>query len=159
MSANARITPGANDSFEIVDLAGRNSKTPWYKVKFASGPIGYIKPNVFLEHLNLTILTIDPLAEEKKQAQAEETEDRERVKWINAQPWAPVVKEAAIKRQPVPGMNTGEIKRVIGEPTRIVKNQRVRNVNGIAEERWFYPNGTILTFHNEMLIKAEKKQE
>ena len=154
-----RVSPAGNNSFEIIELVGRSTKTPWYKIKFASGREGFIEPNVFLEHLNFTILTVDPLAEEKKQAQIAETEDKERIRWINAQPWSPAVKEAAIKRQPVPGMNTGEIKRVIGEPTRIVKNQRTQRINGIAEERWFYPNGTILTFHNGMLLKSERKQD
>ena len=155
----SKFSPAANDSFEILELAGRSTKIPWYRVKFSNGKEAFIRPLVFLEQLNLTILTIDPMAEEKLESQQAAADDKERVKWINAQPWAAAVKDAAIKRQPVPGMNTGEIKRVIGEPNRMIKNQRAQKINGVAEERWYYPDGTILTFHNGLLIKSERKED
>ena len=82
------IYPAANESFEITSLVGRKAKNPYYKVRFESGKEGYIHAQAFLEQFNGTIVTIDPLADEKK-ALAEKNEQEEaRLEWIESQPWS-----------------------------------------------------------------------
>jgi hypothetical protein len=150
----AGVRPRPNESFVITDLVGRTSKNPYYAVKFESGQEGYILPEAFHEALNLTILSIDPGAIEKEKTAQRELEEKERVEWIQTQPWSPVVKQAAIKRHPTPGLTTSEVKRVMGEP------QRVTKLGGpvkLAEEHWFYADGSVLIFHNELLSKIERK--
>src|SRR5262245_32342912 len=56
----ASFHPQANESFEIMELVGRQEKNPYYKVKFNSGKEGFIHPEVFLEELNLSITSVDP---------------------------------------------------------------------------------------------------
>ena len=65
----ATFRPAQNESFEITELAGRAAKDPYYKVKFQSGKVGYIRPEMFFEEFNATILSADPLADEKKRAE------------------------------------------------------------------------------------------
>jgi len=142
-----------NESFEITELVGRAQKNPYYKVKFASGKVGYMKPDAFHEELNATIATADPKADEKRKAEELAVEDKKRVDWIEAQPWSPVVKQAAIKRQATPGLTSAEVKRVLGAPKRIAKR---RGVTPVTEERWFYPDGSILTFQNGLLTGLER---
>ena len=141
------------DSFVITDLAGRAQKNPYYVVRFASGTVGYIRPEAFHEALNLTIFTADPRADEKEQQEKQNAEEKERVAWIQSQPWAPPIKEAAIRKQPTPGLNTSEIKRVLGPPTRITK---LRAPSKVAEEHWFYKDGSVLVFYNGLLAKVDK---
>jgi hypothetical protein len=86
-------------SFEIVELGGRLTKNPYYKVKFASGKEGYIGPESFHEELNLTIFTADPYADEKRRIDEAATAEKTRVEWIQAQPWTPEIKNAAIKQR------------------------------------------------------------
>ena len=152
----ASIRPGGNESFVITDLAGRSSKSPYYAVRFESGKVAYIRPETFHEALNLTILSTDPRANEKEKAEQREREEKERVEWIQAQPWSPIVKQAAIKKQPTPGLNTGEVKRVLGEPQRIT---RLRGPVKVAEEHWFYPDGSVLIFHNGLLSKIDTTEK
>jgi hypothetical protein len=152
-AAAPSIRPGDAESFVITELAGRSSKNPYYTVKFESGKVGYIRPELFHEALNLTILSADPRADAKEKAEERESEEKKRIEWIQAQPWSPVVKQAAIKKQPTPGLNTGEVKRVLGAP------QRITNLRGpikVAEEHWFYPDGSVLIFHNNLLSKVDK---
>jgi hypothetical protein len=141
----ASFRPNANDSFEITELVGRNDKNPYYKVKFDSGREGYIHPDVFLEEFNATISAVDPLESEKKKAAEAAAEEKKRIEWIEAQPWPRSVKEAAIKRQVIPGMNGGEVKKVLGNPIRVSKVKAQLNV---AEEHWFYSDGSTAIFHN-----------
>src|SRR5712692_10616546 len=153
----------ANDSFEITELVGWKARNPYYKVKFDSGKEGYIRPEAFHEEFNLTILTVDPQAGEKKKAARTAEEDKERNKWIQAQPWSPAVKEAAINRQAVPGMNVAEVRKVLGNPTRVSKGMgglsgKVRGQAGPAEEHWFYANGPELVFHSGLLIRVVPKE-
>ncbi len=147
----------ANESFEIKELVGQKSKNPYYKVKFDSGKDGYIRPETFLEEFNLTILTLDPQADEKKKAAREAEEENKRLEWIQAQPWPQAVKQAAIKRQVVPGLTTAEVKHILGDPARVihVKGQR------LAEEHWHYVDGSVLIFQNRLLhrIGPSQKQE
>jgi hypothetical protein len=149
----ATFRPNNNESFEITDLAGRATEQPCFKIKLESGKVGYIYPDNFHQELNLTILTIDPLANEKRQAELQKDEDKKRIEWIQSQPWSPLVKEAAIKRQPTPGLTTSEVKKVLGAPKRIVKTHGPIKV---AEERWFYADGSVLTFHSGLLTQLER---
>ena len=149
----ATFRPAENDSFVITELTGRKNKNPYYAVKFESGKAGYISPERFHEALNLTILSSDPRAGEKEKAEKLESEEKARVEWINSQPWSSAVKEAAIRKQPAPGLKTTEVKRIMGAPLRVTK---IRSpVKGLAEEHWFYTGGTVLIFHNGLLTKSE----
>jgi len=143
-------------SFEIVELTGGTTNNPYYKVEFSSGKEGYISPEAFHEELNLTILTADPYAEEKRRAEEVAKEEKGRIEWIQSQPWSPAVKQAAIKKQPVPGLTTGEIRKVLGEPNRVIK---LRGPLSVSEERWYYPDGRVLTFHNELLSTVDHQEK
>jgi len=149
----ASFSAADSDSFEITDLVGRAQKNPYYKVKFASGKVGYINPEAFHEELNSTIATADPKADEKRKAEELAVEDKKRVDWIQAQPWSAAVKQAAIKRNTTPGLTSSEVKRVLGAPKRVVKR---RGVTAVKEERWFYADGSILNFQNGLLTAVEK---
>jgi hypothetical protein len=148
--------PAADDSFVVTDLTGRSSNDPYYAVRFQSGKVGYIRPEAFHEALNLTILSIDPRADEKEEAEKRESEEKDRVEWIKSQPWSAAVKEAAIKRQPLPGLKTTEVKKVMGPPLRITK---LRGPSKVAEEHWFYRGGSVLIFHNGLLSRIENVQK
>jgi hypothetical protein len=151
----ATFSPPQNESFEITELAGRAAKDPYYKVKFESGKVGYIRPEMFLEEFNATILSADPLGDERKHAEAQSIEEKKRIDWINAQPWSLPVKEAAIKKQPTAGLDASEVKRVLGAPRRVTK---VRGPMKVSEEHWFYPDGSMLIFNNGLLSRIEKTQ-
>jgi hypothetical protein len=152
----ALFQPQPNESFEIKELIGQKAKDPYYKVKFESGKEGYIRPEAFTEELNVTILSVDPQGDAKKKAAEAAEEDKKRVDWIKAQPWSEAVKEAALKRQPVPGMNTGEVKKVVGTPTRITN---VRGPQRLVEEQWFYADDSVLVFHNGLLVRIEPRDK
>jgi hypothetical protein len=144
----ASFRPNANESFQITELVGRKEKDPYYKVKFDSGKEGYIQPDVFLEQFNATISAVDPLENEKRKAAEAAEEEKERIAWIEAQPWPRGVKEAAIKRQAMPGMNGGEVKKILGNPTRVTK---VKTRLNVAEEHWLYVDGSTAIFLNGVL--------
>jgi hypothetical protein len=144
-----------NGSFEIVELTGQAKRDPYYKVRFESGKVGYIRPEIFHEEFNATILTIDPRADEKKKSVRHAEEEQKRVEWIKAQPWSPAVKEAALRKQPTPGLNGAEVKQIIGLPSRVTKT---RGPIKFPEELWFYPDGSVLTFHSGLLSKIEKRE-
>jgi hypothetical protein len=135
-------------SFEITEVVGRAKKDPYFKVRLLSGKEGYIRPDAFIEEFNLTIVTADPHADDKRQTDESAKEEEARVEWIQSQPWSPAMKQASINKQPVPGLRTSEIKKVLGTPSRIVKT---RGPLKVSEERWYYPDGRVLTFHNELL--------
>jgi len=138
-----------NESFEITELVGQKEINPYYKVKFDSGKVRYISPEAFLDELNLTILSGDPLANEKKKATEAAEVERKRVEWIRSQPWTPTVKDAAIKRRPLAGHTPAEVKRILGNPVRVTKVMGQR----VPEERWQYPDGSVLIFYNQLLIR------
>jgi hypothetical protein len=154
----AAFQASANESFEITELVGRKAKNPYYKVKFESGKEAYIHAQAFHEQFNGTIVTIDPLADEKKALAEKDEEEKARIEWIQSQPWSAAVKESAIKRQAVRGMTVGEVKRVVGDPRRV---SRIRGPQHSSEEHWFYPDGTLLIFRNGALNRVEttKKSE
>jgi hypothetical protein len=147
------FSAAGSESFEITDLAGRANKDPYYQVKFESGKVAYIRPEAFFEAFNVTILSMDPKADEKKHLEDQAGEEQKRVEWIKAQPWSPAVKEAAIKKQPTPGLNAAEVKRVLGAPRRVTK---LRGLAKVSEEHWFYPDGSVLIFNNGLLSRIEK---
>ena len=153
----APFSPGDNESFEITELTGQKDKEPYYKVKFDSGKEGYIRPETFLEEINLTILIADPRAEEKKKAAAAAVEEEKRVEWILSRPWSPAVKEAALKRQPVPGFTPTDVRRIFGEPLRISKATGRLTTKGqqAPEERWHYPDGKVFIFYQNLLNRVE----
>jgi hypothetical protein len=154
---------GPNDSFVIVELVGQKTNTLYYRVKFDSDKEGYITPGAFHEDFNLTILSTDPHADEKKKAAQALEEDKQRKDWIQAQAWSQVVKEAAIDRRPVPGMTATEVRKVLGAPLRVIKAASGQKAaaagrQNLAEERWVYPNGSELIFHNTLLIRVDSKE-
>jgi hypothetical protein len=155
-SGASAFHPAANESFEITELIGRKARNPYYKVKFESGAEGYIHAQAFLEQFNATILTTDPLADEKKALAEKNEEEKARIEWIQSQPWSAAVKESAIKRQAVPGMTLGEVKRVVGDPRRV---SRIKGPQHSSEEHWFYPDGTLLIFRNGALNRLEKTKK
>ena len=155
-AANAKLTRvDAIESFQITELVGQAAKIPYYKIKRENGQEGYISPEQFIEALNLTIVSADPAAEEKRKAAEVAEADKKRIAWIQAQPWSPAIKEAAIKKQPIPGLTTNEIKNVLGSPSRVTK---VRGPVHIAEEQWLYPDGSLLIFHNGLLNRVERRE-
>jgi hypothetical protein len=147
--------PAANESFEIIELVGRAAKSPFFKVKFESGKEGYIQPEAFHEELNVTIVGQDPQAEAKQKAQKAVEDESQRIAWIQAQPWSAAAKEAAIKRRVAIGMNAAEVRKILGEPTRIIKARQMKGAG--AEERWYYPERSTLVFTNGLLTHAEEK--
>lgn len=148
----ASFRPQAKQSFEIIELVGRQEKNPYYKVKFDSGKEGFIQPEAFMEELNLGIASVDPEAADKKKAAAAAEEEKNRVEWIQAQPWPRNVKEAAIKRQPMGGMNPAEVKKILGNPMRVNK---VKTQLNVVEEHWLYPDGSTAVFINGLFNRIE----
>ena len=155
----ASFRPSDNESFEISELVGRANKNPYYKVKFHSGKVAYLRPETLHEEINSSIVSSDPLAEEKRKFEQTGEEEKQRIEWIKAQAWPPAVKEAAFKKQPMPGLNSGEIKQVMGAPRRIVKASGLLKPRGptqVNEERWFYPDGVVLLFRNDVLSQVDR---
>ena len=143
------------EAFEITQLAGQKTRQLFYKVRFESGKEGFIRPDTFLEEFNVTILTVDPKADEKRKAAAAAAEEKKRADWIQSQPWSEAMKNAAMKKQVLSGMSTGEVKNILGSPVRISK---VKGPQNIAEEQWFYSDGNVLVFHNGLLSRVERRQ-
>ena len=127
-----------------------------------SGKIAYLRPEIFLEELNNRILAADPFAEKKLKAKQQAEDEKQRVAWINAQGWPPNIKEAALKKQPVTGLNVDEVRQVMGQPNRIVKSDggggitKLRGSLRLNVQRWIYPDGLVLTFQNGILNKVER---
>ena len=148
----ATFRPQDNESFEITALVGREQKIPYYKVKFGSGKEGFIPPEVFMDQLNVGIASADPLAIEKKKAVEAAAEEKKRIAWIEAQPWSRAVKDAAIKRQVIGGMNQTEVKNILGKPMRV---SRVKAQINVVEEHWLYADGSSVVFYNGLLNRVE----
>jgi hypothetical protein len=145
------------ESFEIKELVGQRSRDPFYKIRLESGKEGFIRPEQFLEELNVTIVSIDPQADHKLRDAAAAEEEEKRVRWIQAQPWSAAVKQAAISKQAVPGMNAAETKQVLGPPTRVYKVRGAQQ--RVGEEHWFYPSGDVLIFQNGLLQQVRKNEK
>ncbi|HXV79670.1 MAG TPA: hypothetical protein VEG60_07305 [Candidatus Binatia bacterium] len=153
-ATGATFRPQDNESFEITELVGRRDKNPYYKVKFGSGKEAFIAPEAFLEQLNLGIASVDPRAIKKKRAAEAAAEEKKRVAWIEAQPWSRVVKDAAIKRQVIGGMNQTEVRNILGKP---IRENRVQTQLNVEEEHWFYADGSTAVFFNGILNRIEPK--
>jgi hypothetical protein len=155
-AADARSFHAEAGPFEIIEVVGRKDKNPYYRVRFESGKEGYIRPEDFREAFNVTIMTLDPQADEKKKAAEAAEEEKQRIDWIQAQPWSRAVKEAAIKRQVIPGMNRTEVKKILGDPTRVSKLKVLGNV---AEEQWVYGDRSMVIFYNGLLNRVESAKK
>lgn len=151
----ASFHPQANESFEITELVGRKDKNPYYKVRFNSGKEAFIHPDIFIEELNLSITSVDPQAIDRRRAEEAAEEEKKRIAWIQAQPWSRAVKEAAIKRQVIGGMSTGEVRQILGKPVRVSKVKAGFNV---TEEHWLYADGSSIVFQNGLLSRIEPKR-
>ncbi|HEY7166437.1 MAG TPA: hypothetical protein VIB79_17830 [Candidatus Binatia bacterium] len=147
----------ADESFVITELVAQNTSTPYYKVRFQSDKEGYITPEAFHEELNLTILTVEPDADQKRKAAQAAEQEKQRQDWIAAQPWSEPVKQAALNRRAVPGMTPQEVRKVLGEPSRVIKSRNARL--NLAEERWLYVDGAELWFQNNILIRVVRKEK
>lgn len=155
-AADARSFHAEAGPFEIIAVIGRQAKNPYYRVRFESGKEGYIRPEAFREAFNVTIVSVDPQADEKKKAAEAAEEEKQRIDWIQAQPWSRAVKEAAIKRQVIPGMTRTEVKKILGDPTRVSKRKAISNV---AEEQWVYGDRSLVIFHNGLLNRVESAKK
>ena len=145
-AASFQGRPGA--SFEIIELVGRTSKNPYYRIRFDSGKEAYLGPEIILEELNLTLSSVDPLANESRNAAEKAAEEKKRVEWINAQPWPAAAKEAALKGEVVPGMTAPEVTKIAGPPSRVAK---IAPRGTTPEEHWFYADGKQLIFYRGLL--------
>ncbi|MGH7824044.1 MAG: hypothetical protein ACREQ7_02525 [Candidatus Binatia bacterium] len=154
-AAQARsFRPQKNEFFEITELVGRQAKNPYYKIKFESGKDGYLRAETFLEEFNSTIVSVDPLADEKKKAAEQEAEERKRLEWIENQPWSKEVKQAAIKHQAVTGMTSAEVRKILGQP---IRTDKVKRPQSRIEEHWLYQDGSVLVFHQGILSHIKPK--
>lgn len=151
-AADARSFHAEGEAFEIIELVGRKAKDPYYRVRFDSGKEGYIRPEAFREAFNVTIMTVDPRTDEKQKAAEAAEQEKQRIDWIQAQPWSRAVKEAAIKRQVIPGMNSAEVKKILGDPTR---KSKLKGRLNASEEHWFYSDGSVVIFQNGLLNRVE----
>ncbi len=169
LTANATVTSSSQYTDKQLDaLASRVGKIFWINPQSAKSPTFLSAPAANAatfnpgrnESFEITDLAgranKDPyLADEKRHLDEQTSEETKRVDWIKSQPWSPAVKEAAIKKQPTPGLNTAEVKRVLGAPRRVTK---LRGLTKVAEEHWFYPDGSVLIFNNGLLTRTEKAQ-
>jgi hypothetical protein len=141
------------ESFQITEIVGISNQRPYYKTQFESGRQGYVSVDSFLGELNLTVLTQDPDMGQKRRAAKENEEEKDRGSWIRAQRWPEPMKEAAIKRKAVLGMNMKETRVALGKPTRKV---RIANNQLIGDqEQWIYDNGVVLTFTNGLITRMQ----
>jgi hypothetical protein len=139
----------SKEAFQITELLPGPAETLYYKAKFPSGKEAYINVDTFLEELNSALVTREPDRGQKSKAAEAAEEESRREEWIRAQPWPENVKQAALKRQAILGMNTEEVKVTLGKPSRIIRLSSVGRFGG-RQEQWIYP-GSTLTFTNGVL--------
>lgn len=142
------------ESFQITTLVGGSTQKPYYRVRFASGQEGYISIESFWEELNSTLVAQDPDKGQKRRSAKEASEESRREAWIRAQPWPAHVKEAALKRQAILGMNMSETKATLGKPSRVVKLKHGNPLLG-EQEQWIYEGGPVLTFTNGVISRMQ----
>jgi len=140
----------AKESFQITEMVKGSSESLYYKVRFASGKEGYINVNTFLDELNSTVVPQDPGAGQKRKTTNATDTEKKREEWIRAQPWPEYVKEAALKKQAVLGMTTGEVKAALGKPARMTRLKSVGRQTA-RQEQWVYSGGSVLTFTDGVL--------
>jgi hypothetical protein len=143
----------SGDSFQIIDLVGTKTKNPFFKALFTSGQEGYFPPELMLEELNLTLVSSDPVADERRRAEQRAEMEKQRKDWIDAQPWPTAAKEAALKGQAIPGMTHDEVRKIAGTPNRVIK---VQTRGTMAEEHWIYPDKQ-LVFQQGLLARIITK--
>lgn len=149
--------PKPKESFEIKELLAKATPIPYYRVKFSSGDEGYISVDSFIDELNLTILTYDPDGAEKRRIAKEAEEEKKREAYIRAQPWPEHIKQAAVDRKAVLGMNMRETKAALGSPSRVVKFSS--NTLLGEQEQWFYKGGLVLTFTRGTISRIQRVEE
>lgn len=142
---------GVKESFQITEMVSGSTQRPYYRVRFAFGKEGFISVDSFLEEFNSALVTQDPDRQPRRKSAKEESR---REAWIRAQPWPQHVKEAALKRQAVLGMNMTETKVALGKPTRVVKLKHTNALMG-EQEQWIYKSGPVLTFTNGVITRMQ----
>jgi hypothetical protein len=60
-----------------------------------------------------------------------------------------------MSRQVIGGMNSGEVKKILGNPVRV---SRVKGQINVAEEHWLYADGSTAVFYNGLLNRIEPKR-
>lgn len=155
-SAGPSFHGKVKESFQITEMVGISNQRSYYRANFDSGREGYISVESFLEELNLTLLTQDPDSGQKRKAAQEAQEESRREAWIRVQPWPEHVKEAAIKKQAVLGMNMREARAALGKPTRVVKLNSNQLIG--QQEQWIYEKGPVLTFTNGVITRMQTKE-
>jgi hypothetical protein len=145
------------DSFEIKEIVAgaAQAREHYYRVAFDSGKEGFLPLGIFLEHFNAAFVTVDPDREAKAKAARETEAETKRQAWIRAQRWPEHVKEAALKKQAVLGMNTREAKASLGDPKRVILMKSASLLLG-AQEQWTYEGGLVLTFTNGLITRIQK---
>lgn len=151
--------PGVKEPFEIKEIVGGTKQVPayYFKAAFGSGKEGFITIGSFLEQLNASFVTVDPDRDLKAKLAKEAAAESKRQAWIKAQHWPEYVKEAALKRQPVLGMNTKEAAAVLGKPKSVVGMNAANLLMG-RQEQWIYEDGPVLTFTNGLLTRIQPKE-
>jgi len=154
--ASASSPAKARESFLVTEMVrGPTESLYYYEARFASGREGYISVDTFLEELNSTVVAQDPDSGRRKKATQEAETENKREAWIRAQPWPDTVKEAALKKQAILGMNVGEVKVALGKPSRVIKLKSAGRLSG-RQEQWVYPGGNVLTFTNGVLTLIQR---
>lgn len=149
-SPKAAFFPVAvRESFQITELLKGSTESLYYRAQFASGKEAYLSVDGFLEELNSTLMTQDPNSGQNRKTGPEAESKRD--VWIRSRPWPENVKEAAVKRQAILGMNMGEVRVALGKPNRIIRLKSVGAQSG-RQEQWVYPQRSVLTFADGVLI-------
>lgn len=147
--------PGTKESFQLTEMIeGSRQPNYYYRVKFGSGTEGYIGVDSFLQELNAAFVTQDPDRGKKIRSAKESQAESRREARIRALPSPEYVKEAAIRRQAVLGMNTKEARIALGKPARMVKIQQASPLMG-PQEQWIYDSGPVLTFTNGLISRIQ----
>jgi len=159
-AAAPSFLPAVKDSFEIKEIVGGAAKPTahYYRVVFDSGKEGFLSLGSFLEHFNASFVTVDPDRNAKAKLAKETEAETKRQAWIRAQHWPEHVKEAALKKQPVLGMNTREAKAALGSPKRVVPMKGATLLLG-AQEQWTYENRLVLTFTNGLITRIQQLED
>ena len=144
------------DSFEIKEIVAgaAQSRGHYYRVALDSGKEGFLPLGTFLEHLNAAFVTLDPDRDAKAKLAKDTEAETKRQAWIRKQRWPEHVKEAALKKQAVLGMNTQEAKASLGDPKRVVVMKNTSLLLG-AQEQWTYEAGLVLTFTNGIITRIQ----
>ncbi len=151
--------PGVKEPFEIKEIVGGTKQVPayYFRAAFESGKEGFITIGSFLEQLNASFVTVDPDRDLKAKLAKEAAAENKRQAWIRAQSWPEHVKQAALKRQPVLGMNPKEAAAVLGKPKSVVGMNAANLLRG-RQEQWIYEDGPVLTFTNGLLTRIQPKE-